>query len=156
MTVFEKNSRIGGLLRYGIPDFKLDKRLIDWRMAQMRAEGVEFQTGTFIGKDARAKTSPTMRRKPSARRTAEKIRCGDPVRRLRTSARLAGPGTRIAGRAFRAGIPGPAEQGNGGRTARIRSTPPGKHVVVIGGGDTGSDCVGTSNRHGAHRSHSSK
>jgi glutamate synthase (NADPH/NADH) small chain len=51
VTVFEKNSRIGGLLRYGIPDFKLDKRLIDWRMAQLAAEGVKFQTGTFIGKE---------------------------------------------------------------------------------------------------------
>src|SRR5574340_286258 len=52
VTVFEKNSRIGGLLRYGIPDFKLDKRLIDWRMVQLEAEGVKFQTGTFIGKEA--------------------------------------------------------------------------------------------------------
>ena len=56
VTVFEKNSRIGGLLRYGIPDFKLDKRLIDRRMAQMQAEGVTFQTGVFIGKDAPAKS----------------------------------------------------------------------------------------------------
>ena len=51
VTVFEKNSRIGGLMRYGIPDFKLDKRLIDWRMAQLAAEGVKFQTSTFIGKE---------------------------------------------------------------------------------------------------------
>jgi len=57
VTVFEKNSRIGGLLRYGIPDFKLDKRLIDWRMAQMHAEGVEFQTSVFIGKDAPGKST---------------------------------------------------------------------------------------------------
>ncbi|MBI3223075.1 MAG: glutamate synthase subunit beta, partial [Nitrosomonadales bacterium] len=57
VTVFEKNSRIGGLLRYGIPDFKLDKRLIDWRMAQMQAEGVEFQTSVFIGKDAPGKAT---------------------------------------------------------------------------------------------------
>ena len=55
VTVFEKNSRIGGLLRYGIPDFKLDKRLIDWRMAQLAAEGVKFQTNTFVGKDAPGK-----------------------------------------------------------------------------------------------------
>ena len=55
--MFEKNSRIGGLLRYGIPDFKLDKRLIDWRMAQMQAEGVEFRTGVFIGKNAPAKST---------------------------------------------------------------------------------------------------
>jgi glutamate synthase (NADPH/NADH) small chain len=48
VTVFEKNDRIGGLLRYGIPDFKLDKRLIDWRMAQMKAEGVKFVTGTMV------------------------------------------------------------------------------------------------------------
>ena len=57
VTVFEKNSRIGGLLRYGIPDFKLDKRLIDWRMAQMEAEGVNFQTSTFIGKDKPGKST---------------------------------------------------------------------------------------------------
>ncbi len=55
VTVFEKNSRIGGLLRYGIPDFKLDKRLIDWRMAQLAAEGVKFQTNTFVGKDTPGK-----------------------------------------------------------------------------------------------------
>src|SRR5512135_3161590 len=51
VTVYEKNSRIGGLMRYGIPDFKLDKRLIDWRMAQLAAEGVKFQTNTFVGKE---------------------------------------------------------------------------------------------------------
>ena len=55
VVVFEKNDRIGGLLRYGIPDFKLDKRLIDWRMAQLQAEGVEFRTSVFIGKDAPGK-----------------------------------------------------------------------------------------------------
>ena len=73
MTVFEKNDRIGGLLRYGIPDFKLDKRLIDWRMAQLAAEGVKFQTNTLVGKDALpARASPTMRRKPSAPKELQK------------------------------------------------------------------------------------
>ena len=65
----KRTDRIGGLLRYGIPDFKLDKRLIDWRMAQLEAEGVKFQTGVFVGKETLGKESAgrTMRRRPSAR-----------------------------------------------------------------------------------------
>jgi glutamate synthase (NADPH/NADH) small chain len=67
VTVFEKNSRIGGLMRYGIPDFKLDKRLIDWRMAQLAAEGVTFRTGVMVTGAACRRASPT---------TPKQDRCG--------------------------------------------------------------------------------
>ncbi len=157
VTVYEKNSRIGGLLRYGIPDFKLDKRLIDWRMAQLEAEGVTFQH-QYLHRQRGAREKCRQRREQDhqSRRAAEEIRCGDPVRRRRDPARPAGAGPRAERRAFRAGVPDPAEQGGGGHDtvgeagdARNPISAAGKHVVVIGGGDTGSDCVGTSNRHGA-------
>jgi glutamate synthase (NADPH) small chain len=149
VTVFEKNSRIGGLLRYGIPDFKLDKRLIDWRMAQMHAEGVEFQTSVFIGKDALGKSTTN-----DARKTI------DPSELLKKfnavilsggaeSARdLPVPGRELKGVHFALEflIPQNKEIAGDGKNPISAA---GKHVVVIGGGDTGSDCVGTSNRHGA-------
>ena len=149
VTVFEKNSRIGGLMRYGIPDFKLDKRLIDWRMAQLEAEGVKFQTSTFIGKDAPGK---------GVANDAKKIISPDEVLKKFDAVILAGgaeaprdlpvPGRELQGvhYALEFLIPQNKEVAGGGRNP-IRAD--GKHVIVIGGGDTGSDCVGTSNRHGA-------
>ena len=71
MTVFEKNDRVGGLLRYGIPDFKLDKRLIDWRIAQMEAEGVKFRTKVMVGARTCRRASPTMRSEVVAGRAAD-------------------------------------------------------------------------------------
>src|SRR5471032_970781 len=149
VVVFEKNSRIGGLLRYGIPDFKLDKRLIDWRMAQMQAEGVEFRTGVFIGKNAPAKSTAN-----DAKQTispAELLKKFDAVilsGGAEAPRDLPLPGRELAGVHFALEflIPQNKEVAGDGRNP-IRAD--GKHVVVIGGGDTGSDCVGTSNRHGA-------
>ena len=149
VTVFEKNSRIGGLLRYGIPDFKLDKRLIDWRLAQMQAEGVEFQTSVFIGKDAPAR---------NVANDAKKTISPDELLTKFDAVILSGgaeaprdlpiPGRELKGVHFALEflIPQNKEIAGDGRNPISAA---GKHVVVIGGGDTGSDCVGTSNRHGA-------
>jgi glutamate synthase (NADPH/NADH) small chain len=149
VTVFEKNSRIGGLLRYGIPDFKLDKRLIDWRMAQMQAEGVEFQTSVFIGRDAPAKNIAN---------DAKMTISPDELLKKFDAVILSGgseaardlpiPGRELKGVHFALEflIPQNKEIAGDGKNPISAA---GKHVVVIGGGDTGSDCVGTSNRHGA-------
>ncbi len=149
VTVFEKNDRIGGLLRYGIPDFKLDKRLIDWRMAQLEAEGVKFRTGTYIGRDA-----------PGKGIANDATQTITPIELLKKfdAAILAGgaeqprdlpvPGRDLAGVHFALEFLIPQNKQVAGEGKNPISAK-GKHVVVIGGGDTGSDCVGTSNRHGA-------
>ena len=183
VTVFEKNSRIGGLLRYGIPDFKLDKRLIDWRMAQMQAEGVTFQTSVFIGKEAPAKNVANDSKKTIS--PAELLKKFDAVilsGGAETPRDLPVPGRELNGvhyaleflipqnkeveamrrrsEASGAGMasshPLPQSAGSSSNVSRDVAgdgrnpiSAAGKHVVVIGGGDTGSDCVGTSNRHGA-------
>lgn len=139
VALFEKANRIGGLLRYGIPDFKLSKQLIDRRMAQMRTEGVEFHTNSHIGVDI-------------------------PVSRLQAKY----DAVILAGGAEKPrDLPLPGRELNGVHFAmdfltrnskRVQGlfvpdeefiSAGDKHVVVIGGGDTGSDCIGTSNRHGA-------
>lgn len=149
VVVFEKNSRIGGLLRYGIPDFKLDKRLIDWRMAQMQVEGVEFRTGVFIGKDELDKgvvndAKKTISPKQLLKKFDAVILSGG----AEAPRDLPMPGRELQGvhYALEFLIPQNKEVAGDGRNP-INAK--GKHVVVIGGGDTGSDCVGTSNRHGA-------
>ena len=149
VTVFEKNSRIGGLLRYGIPDFKLDKRLIDWRMAQLAAEGVKFQTGTFIGKDAPGKgiandATRTVSPKELQKEFDAVILAGGSEQ----PRDLPVPGRELQGVHYAMEFLVPQNKENAGG-ARNPINASGKHVVVIGGGDTGSDCVGTSNRHGA-------
>jgi glutamate synthase (NADPH) small chain len=139
VSLFEKADRIGGLLRYGIPDFKLDKRLIDRRMAQMRTEGVEFHTNAHIG----VKIPVSQLR---AEYDALVLAGGSEQPRD-----LPVPGRDAAGVHF-------AMDFLRGNSKRVQGSPvaeadfisaQGKHVVVIGGGDTGSDCIGTSNRHGA-------
>jgi glutamate synthase (NADPH/NADH) small chain len=136
VTVFEKSDRIGGLLRYGIPEFKLEKRLIDPRVEQMRAEGVAFQTGVHVGVDISA---------------AELRRSFDAVL-LCAGAELPRdlpiPGRDLRGIHFAMDF---LTQQNR-RNAGDRIAPEeeilagGRDVVVLGGGDTGSDCVGTSHR----------
>ncbi|OFZ66186.1 MAG: glutamate synthase [Betaproteobacteria bacterium RBG_16_56_24] len=154
VTVFEKNSRIGGLMRYGIPDFKLDKRLIDWRMAQMQAEGVTFQTSVFVGQNVDGKPAPEKWIANDAKKT---ISPGELLKKFDAVILSGGaeaprdlpvPGRELDGvhYALEFLIPQNKEVAGDGRNP-IRAD--GKHVVVIGGGDTGSDCVGTSNRHGA-------
>jgi glutamate synthase (NADPH) small chain len=154
VTVFEKNSRIGGLLRYGIPDFKLDKRLIDWRMAQMQAEGVTFQTSVFIGKDADGKNALGKSTANDAQKTispAGLLKKFDAVilsGGAEAARDLPVPGRELQGVHYALEFLIPQNKEVAG-DARNPISAAGKHVVVIGGGDTGSDCVGTSNRHGA-------
>ena len=150
VTVFEKNDRIGGLLRYGIPDFKLDKRVIDRRLDQMRAEGVEFRSSTCVGRDLPGKGIPNDAKTSLAPENllaefdAVVLSGGAEVPRD-----LPIPGRELAGVHYAMEfLPLQNKRVAGDKgVAEIRAD--GKHVVVIGGGDTGSDCVGTSNRHGA-------
>ncbi|MDD2343849.1 MAG: glutamate synthase subunit beta [Tolumonas sp.] len=150
VTVFEKNSRVGGLLRYGIPDFKLDKGLIDRRMAQMEAEGVVFKTNTLVAldnalpagvaNDAKTVVTPAQL---DADFDAVILAGGS-----ETPRDLPVPGRELSGIHFALEFLIPQNKevaGDGANPINVK----GKHVVVIGGGDTGSDCVGTSNRHGA-------
>lgn len=137
VTVLEKNDRIGGLLRYGIPDFKMEKSHIDRRMAQMEAEGVTFKVNQFVGENVSA----------------------DDVVNAYDAVVLAGgaehprdlpvPGRELDGVHFAMDFLTPQNKVVAGDTIPDRIMATNKHVVVIGGGDTGSDCVGTSNRHGA-------
>ena len=149
VTVFEKNSRIGGLMRYGIPDFKLDKRLIDWRMAQLEAEGVKFQVNTFVGKELPGKGTANDAKKTISPETLQKdfdavvIAGGSEQPRD-----LPVPGRELKGAYFALEFLIPQNKEVAG-DAKNPINVAGKHVLVIGGGDTGSDCVGTSNRHGA-------
>ncbi|NMG03129.1 glutamate synthase subunit beta [Azoarcus taiwanensis] len=149
VTVFEKNDRVGGLLRYGIPDFKMEKGLIDRRMEQMQAEGVTFRTKVVVGtKDIPAGIINDATEMVSAE-TLQKdfdaviLAGGSEVPRD-----LPVPGRDLDGVHFALEFLIPQnKEVAGGPANPISAT--GKHVVVIGGGDTGSDCVGTSNRHSA-------
>ncbi len=139
VTLFEKNDRVGGLLRYGIPDFKLDKRLIDRRMQQMEAEGVTFQPNTEVGKDIAAKQLVNDY-------DAVVLSGGSEQNRD-----LNAPGRELKGIYFAMEFLPQQNKRVAGDTIPedISLYAKDKHVVVIGGGDTGSDCVGTSKRHGA-------
>lgn len=142
VTVFEKADRIGGLLRYGIPDFKMEKHHIDRRMRQMEAEGVEFRTGVEVGATLSIKSLLEGYDAVALTGGAELPRD------------LEVPGRELNGIHFAMDFLTQQNKRNAGddeaRAApRGTLTAKGKHVIVIGGGDTGSDCVGTSNRHGA-------
>ena len=149
VTVFEKNDKVGGLLRYGIPDFKLDKALIARRVEQMEAEGVVFKTKTMVGcKALPAGVAFDATEFVAAEQLlkdfdAVVVAAGSEVPRD-----LPVPGRELKGvyAALEFLIP-QNKQVAGGKANPINAK--GKHVVVIGGGDTGSDCVGTSYRHGA-------
>jgi glutamate synthase (NADPH/NADH) small chain len=139
VVLYEKQEKIGGLLRFGIPDFKLKKTLIDRRISQMRAEGVEFRTNTHVGVDFPV---AELREKYDALVLAGGAE--DPRD-------LPVPGRELKGVHF-------AMDFLRSNSKRVQGVPvqdntfisaEGKHVLVIGGGDTGSDCIGTSNRHGA-------
>ena len=142
VTLFEKNDRIGGLLRYGIPDFKMEKHLINRRCVQMEAEGVTFKTSKEVGVDISFKSLEENFDAVILSGGAE-----DPRALMIPGAEMSG--VRLAMEFLtqqNKRVAGDDEQ----RAApRGTLTATGKHVVVIGGGDTGSDCVGTSNRQGA-------
>ena len=149
VTVFEKNDRVGGLLRYGIPDFKMEKWLIDRRVEQMEAEGVVFRTKVAVG----SHNLPAGIINDATEMVSAEALCKD-----FDAVILAGgaevprdlpvPGRELDGVHFALEFLIPQNKEVGGGSANPISAK-GKHVVVIGGGDTGSDCVGTSNRHGA-------
>jgi glutamate synthase (NADPH/NADH) small chain len=139
VVVYEKRDRIGGLLRYGIPDFKMEKHLIDRRMAQMQAEGVEFRPNSHVGVNVSVGSLLDAYDAMVLTGGAEQPRdLTVPGRELKgihfAMDFLIQQNARVAGRHV-------------GEEQAILAT--GKHVVVIGGGDTGSDCVGTSTRQGA-------
>ena len=139
VKVFEKNARIGGLLRYGIPDFKLAKDVIDRRLAQMQAEGVEFRVNSHVGANV------------PVQRLIDDYDAAVLAAGCETPRDLLVPGRDLDGVHF--AMPFLAQQNRRVGQESIGSVSPitaeGKHVVVIGGGDTGADCVGTSNRQGA-------
>jgi len=145
VVVFEKDDRLGGLLRYGIPDFKLEKRIIDRRLAQMVAEGVKFEPGVHAGEDISGRY---LRRMFDAICLA--LGAGQP-RPLNV------PGAELRGIHFAMEFLTQQNRRVAGDAAAAFGEPAihakDKHVVVIGGGDTGSDCVGTSIRQGAASVH---
>ena len=142
VTVFEKSDRIGGLLRYGIPNFKMEKHLINRRMVQMEAEGVSFRTSVEVGVHVSIE---------SLKENFDAIVLSGGAEDPRP---LNIPGYELSGVRFAMEFLTQQNKRNAGDD-EIRAAPrgsltaTGKHVVVIGGGDTGSDCVGTSNRQGA-------
>lgn len=150
VTVYEKNAEIGGLLRYGIPDFKLEKRQIDRRVEQMRAEGVVFQTGVCIGETT---ASPGVTNHAARHLAAEHLVKSYDALVLAGGAEqardLSIPGRDLHGIHLAMEFLTQQNQANAGSLSTESITAHGKHVVVIGGGDTGSDCVGTSIRQGA-------
>jgi glutamate synthase (NADPH/NADH) small chain len=153
VTVLEKNDRVGGLLRYGIPDFKLEKSHIDRRVKQMEAEGVVFRTGVLVG--ALPKDGPGAKVTNDAQTTvsAEQLKAEFDAVVLTGGAEqsrdLSVPGRDLDGVHFAMEFLPQQNKVNAGDKLKDQITATGKHVIVIGGGDTGSDCVGTSNRHGA-------
>ncbi|MAN28938.1 MULTISPECIES: glutamate synthase subunit beta [Mesonia] len=137
LTVFERDEKLGGLLRYGIPDFKMEKHVIDRRIEQMEAEGITFKTGIHVGKNYEAKQLEEF---------DAVVLCGGATQRRPLPIDGADAKGVVQAMEFLAhnnrvvdGLAKPKEE----LSAKD------KHVIVIGGGDTGSDCVGTSNRHGA-------
>ena len=150
VTVFEKNDRVGGLLRYGIPDFKMEKSHIDRRVQQMEAEGVVFRTGVMVAH---------LPEGSKVTNWAKDVITADELTQQFDAVLLAGgaeqsrdlpvPGRDLAGVHFAMEFLPQQNKVNAGDKLKGQLRADGKHVIVIGGGDTGSDCVGTSNRHGA-------
>jgi glutamate synthase (NADPH/NADH) small chain len=137
VTLFEKDAKVGGLLRYGIPDFKLEKWVIDRRIDLMRQEGVLFSTKTEIGTNIKA---------DSILQNYDAVVLSTGAQQPRG---LNIKGDKLKGVHFAMEFLGKQNQVVGGEIGANPISAKGKHVIVIGGGDTGSDCIGTSNRHGA-------
>ncbi len=138
-VVYEKNRKIGGLLRYGIPDFKLDKSVIDRRLSQMQAEGIEFRVNSHVGITVPVETLMA---------DYDAIVLAGGCEQPRD---LAVPGRELDGVHFAMELLVQQNWRIGGETIKHEApvVAEGKHVIVIGGGDTGADCVGTANRQGA-------
>jgi glutamate synthase (NADPH/NADH) small chain len=141
VTVFERADRIGGLLRYGIPEFKMEKRVLDRRLAQMEAEGTQFRVNANVGENVPV---------DELRRDFDAIVLAGGA----TAARdLPIPGRELNGVHQAMEFLPPANQVQQGDLAVHPFSAAGKHVVIIGGGDTGADCLGTAHRHGAASIH---
>jgi glutamate synthase (NADPH/NADH) small chain len=150
VVVFEKNDRIGGLLRYGIPDFKMEKQHIDRRLQQMRAEGVQFRPGVRIGEAAMpGGVSDLAKQHLPARQLLEEFDAVVLSGGAENPRDLPVPGRELDGVHFAMEFLPQQNRVIAGDKISKQILATGKHVVVIGGGDTGSDCVGTSNRQGA-------
>ena len=137
VAVFEREDRIGGLLRYGIPDFKMEKKRLDARLAQMQAEGTRFRAGVNIGVDI---TWDALK----SRYDAVVVATGATVPRD-----LPVPGRDLLGVHFAMEYLVQANRVGAGDSVIDQITAEGKHVVILGGGDTGADCIGTAHRQGA-------
>ena len=137
VTVYEKNDKIGGLLRYGIPDFKLEKHYIDRRLNQMKVEGVHFITNTNVGVDISVKELLSQYDSIILAGGCEQPR-DIPI-----------PGRNLKGIHFAMEYLPQQNRVNAGESLQNQISAKGKNVIIIGGGDTGSDCVGTANRQGA-------
>ncbi len=150
VTVFEKNDAVGGLLRFGIPDFKMDKSHIDLRLKQMEAEGVVFRTNTIVGempKGSKVTNWATTTISPEQlQQDFDAVLLSGGAEQSRD---LPAPGRELDGIHFAMEFLPMQNKVNRGGKVKNQLRADGKHVIVIGGGDTGSDCVGTSNRHGA-------
>ncbi|MFN5331948.1 MAG: glutamate synthase subunit beta [Bacteroidota bacterium] len=137
VTLYEKEAKIGGLLRYGIPDFKLEKWVIDRRITLMEQEGVRFLTQQEIGKQVEAE---------ELLQQYDAIVLAIGAQQPRA---LSIPGSELQGVHFAMEFLGKQNQVIGGEISKNPISATGKNIIVIGGGDTGSDCIGTSQRHGA-------
>ena len=150
VTVFERNDAIGGLLRYGIPDFKMEKTHIDRRVAQMQAEGVVFRTGVRVGTTGEGETVTDW---SSETVSPDELKAQFDAVVLAAGAErsrdLPVPGRELGGVHYAMEFLPQQNKINAGGKIEGQIRADGKDVIVIGGGDTGSDCVGTSNRHGA-------
>ena len=150
VTLFEKNDRVGGLLRYGIPDFKMEKSHIDRRVEQLQAEGVTIRTSVLVGswpKDS--KVTNWAKETISAEQLNKDFDAVLLTGGSEQSRDLPVPGRDLEGIHFAMEFLPQQNKVNAGDKLKGQLRADGKHVIVIGGGDTGSDCVGTSNRHGA-------
>ena len=150
VTLFEKNDRIGGLLRYGIPDFKMEKLHIDRRAEQLVAEGVTIRTGVLIGEMPKgSKVTNWAKETISAAQLQKDFDAVLLTGGSEQSRDLPVPGRDLDGIHFAMEFLPQQNKVNAGDKLKAQLRADGKHVIVIGGGDTGSDCVGTSNRQGA-------
>jgi glutamate synthase (NADPH/NADH) small chain len=153
VTVFEKNDTVGGLLRYGIPDFKMEKSHIDRRVKQMEAEGVVFKTNVMVGELPKSGPASKVTNWAKETVTPEQLKKDFDAILLaggsEQSRDLPVPGRDLAGIHFAMEFLPQQNKVNAGGKVKDQIMATGKNVIVIGGGDTGSDCVGTSNRHGA-------
>ncbi|TAM10665.1 MAG: glutamate synthase subunit beta [Nevskiaceae bacterium] len=149
VTVFEKNDRIGGLLRYGIPGFKLEKKNVDRRLAQLEAEGVKFRPGVFVGKEKPAHVTNLATETIAPKKLLKDYDAVLMCTGCEAPRDLPIAGRELNGVHFAMEFLPQQNRIDAGDTVADAISAKGKHVVVIGGGDTGSDCVGTSHRQGA-------